>query len=371
MTSRALDGVIRLAGPTAREADELRAGARVRDAEAGVEQSAAMAASLPPESGPGKAEQEVLPETGDFADAVAAATSVLHVDRIQPRPDSRLLSAEAEVGLAVLIRGGADRVAQEPEEAELRALPPCGLRIRARGSLVLHNLRLVHSLVRSYLEQGLDYEDLFQVGVLGLMRAARKFDPAKGCPRCRPDRRGRRRCPRRAARGGRFRRGHRDRPRRRRPADHVRLPRGGGPSAAHGCRRRRGQHGVHPALGSVFGLSLTTGTLATMLGLAVGIDYALFVVSRTARLRRARRRLRRRLKATDDASAADTANGAPAKHADTQAHAEHADTTAAAPHTLAKGTSGAKPAGRCSFSPDTPAAHGGRHEQAHRRCRAR
>ncbi|ANS69808.1 integral membrane protein [Streptomyces lincolnensis] len=34
------------------------------------------------------------------------------------------------------------------------------------------------------------------------------------------------------------------------------------------------------AVGSVFGLSLTTGTLATMLGLAVGIDYALFVVSR-------------------------------------------------------------------------------------------
>ncbi|MEU5070929.1 MMPL family transporter [Streptomyces asoensis] len=34
------------------------------------------------------------------------------------------------------------------------------------------------------------------------------------------------------------------------------------------------------ALGSVFGLSLTTGTLAGMLGLAVGIDYALFVVSR-------------------------------------------------------------------------------------------
>ncbi|MEU0696791.1 MMPL family transporter [Streptomyces niveus] len=34
------------------------------------------------------------------------------------------------------------------------------------------------------------------------------------------------------------------------------------------------------ALGSTFGLSLTTGTLASMLGLAVGIDYALFVVSR-------------------------------------------------------------------------------------------
>ena len=34
------------------------------------------------------------------------------------------------------------------------------------------------------------------------------------------------------------------------------------------------------ALGSALGLSATTGTLASMLGLAVGIDYALFVVSR-------------------------------------------------------------------------------------------
>ncbi|MEE1800708.1 MULTISPECIES: MMPL family transporter [unclassified Streptomyces] len=34
------------------------------------------------------------------------------------------------------------------------------------------------------------------------------------------------------------------------------------------------------ALGSTFGLSLTSGTLASMLGLACGIDYALFVVSR-------------------------------------------------------------------------------------------
>ncbi|CAL9611503.1 hypothetical protein SUDANB176_05638 [Streptomyces sp. enrichment culture] len=34
------------------------------------------------------------------------------------------------------------------------------------------------------------------------------------------------------------------------------------------------------ALGSAPGLSVTTGTLASVLGLAVGIDYALFVVSR-------------------------------------------------------------------------------------------
>ncbi|MGV9941098.1 MMPL family transporter [Streptomyces sp. NPDC003401] len=34
------------------------------------------------------------------------------------------------------------------------------------------------------------------------------------------------------------------------------------------------------AVGSLFGLTATTGTLASMLGIAVGIDYALFVVSR-------------------------------------------------------------------------------------------
>jgi hypothetical protein len=70
--------------------------------------------------------------------------------------------------------------AQESEEAELRTLPPGDLRIRSRDCLVLHNLRLMDSHIRPYLEQGLDYEYLFQVGVLGLMRAARKFDPAKG-----------------------------------------------------------------------------------------------------------------------------------------------------------------------------------------------
>ncbi|MGW3730319.1 sigma-70 family RNA polymerase sigma factor [Streptomyces sp. NPDC000851] len=91
-----------------------------------------------------------------------------------------MLSAQAEVGLAVLIRGGADRIAREPSEAELKGLGPDDLRIRARDCLVLHNQRLVYFLVRPYLEQGLDYDDLVQHGFLGLLRATRKFDPSKG-----------------------------------------------------------------------------------------------------------------------------------------------------------------------------------------------
>ncbi|MFD4015350.1 sigma-70 family RNA polymerase sigma factor [Streptomyces sindenensis] len=195
VTPRALDGVARLAGLGARDAAALRAGARVRGggaaAAGGAVTSTETAAGLPDveEHGPeGGAEDESFPlrETeageavGDLAAAAAAALTVLANDRLRRRPETRLLSAEAEVGLAVLLRGGPDRMADEPDDETLSGLPPDDIRIRARDCLVLHNQRLVHKMVPRYLEQGLDYDDLFQHGALGLMRAARKFDPAKG-----------------------------------------------------------------------------------------------------------------------------------------------------------------------------------------------
>ncbi|MET9981032.1 sigma-70 family RNA polymerase sigma factor [Streptomyces rochei] len=117
---------------------------------------------------------------GHLADAVAAAHAVLERDRRERRPGSRLLDAQTEVGLAVLLRGGPERIGVEPSEDELKALAPEDLRVRARDCLVVHNQRLVHSLVRAHLEQGLDYDDLVQHGCLGLLRAARKFDASKG-----------------------------------------------------------------------------------------------------------------------------------------------------------------------------------------------
>jgi RNA polymerase sigma factor (sigma-70 family) len=195
VTARALDGVVRLAGLGAPEAAALRAGARLRSdavTTAAAAVTSAETAVKPsdveehaPEDG---AEDEPfpLPDTetgrgiGDLTAAVAAALAVLENDRFRRRPETRLLSAEAEVGLAVLLRGGPDRMTEEPDDDTLSGLPPDDLRIRARDCLVLHNQRLVHKMVPWYLEQGLDYEDLFQHGVLGLIRAARKFDPAKG-----------------------------------------------------------------------------------------------------------------------------------------------------------------------------------------------
>lgn len=182
--SRAVDGVARLAGLGARQTAVLRAWAKVRDTDGDAATDDPRTEETRPEGEgaepPASEEPGAGAEGRDIAAAVVAALAVLEEDRFRRRPGDSLLKAEAEVGLAVLLRGGAERMGQEPDAEELSGLPSGDLRIRARDCLVLHNQRLVHSLIRPYLEQGLDYEDLFQVGALGLMRAARKFDPAKG-----------------------------------------------------------------------------------------------------------------------------------------------------------------------------------------------
>ncbi|MFJ5271806.1 sigma-70 family RNA polymerase sigma factor [Streptomyces sp. NPDC088358] len=212
VTARAVDGVARLAGLGPRDAAALRAGARVRGEVAAPAEALAEAGRVMAETGvaapgadalamdltdladaegyelAGLADDDPfpLPEAaigggvGDLTAAVAAAMAVLESDRVRRRPDTHLLTAEAEVGLAVLVRGGPDHVAEEADDETLRSLPADDLRIRARDCFVLHNQRLVHKMVPRYLDQGLDYDDLFQHGALGLMRAARKFDPAKG-----------------------------------------------------------------------------------------------------------------------------------------------------------------------------------------------
>ena len=53
-------------------------------------------------------------------------------------------------------------------------------RVATRDELILHNYRLVASRVNRWKDQGVDEDDLFQEGMVGLVTAADKFDPSNG-----------------------------------------------------------------------------------------------------------------------------------------------------------------------------------------------
>ncbi|MGW3956278.1 sigma-70 family RNA polymerase sigma factor [Streptomyces sp. NPDC004752] len=116
----------------------------------------------------------------DLAATTAAARARMNEDRFRRTAWKTLLTAEEEVGLSVLLKGGPDHLDHKPEEAELAARPATDVRRRAYETLVMHNVRLVHKLAQRLQGQGLDYDDLVQHGIIGVMHAACLFDPSKG-----------------------------------------------------------------------------------------------------------------------------------------------------------------------------------------------
>src|SRR5690606_2925375 len=52
--------------------------------------------------------------------------------------------------------------------------------LEAARTLVLSHLRLVVAVARQYLGYGLPHADLIQEGNIGLMKAVKRFDPARG-----------------------------------------------------------------------------------------------------------------------------------------------------------------------------------------------
>ena len=51
---------------------------------------------------------------------------------------------------------------------------------RSEEELLLKNMGLVHSIAARFPYSGVEYEDLVQIGSLGLLKAIRNFDESKG-----------------------------------------------------------------------------------------------------------------------------------------------------------------------------------------------
>ena len=49
-----------------------------------------------------------------------------------------------------------------------------------RNKLIETNVRLVHSCCKRFVARGIEYDDIFQVGCIGLVKAADGFDSTRG-----------------------------------------------------------------------------------------------------------------------------------------------------------------------------------------------
>ncbi len=105
-----------------------------------------------------------------------------YLDDITQTP---LLTAEEEVSLTKslqrarkarneLITGRVDR----KRRSELNAIIEAGSAARER--LLMANTRLVVSVAKKYRSRGLPFIDLVQEGIIGLIRATKKYDPGRG-----------------------------------------------------------------------------------------------------------------------------------------------------------------------------------------------
>ena len=52
--------------------------------------------------------------------------------------------------------------------------------LKNRNSIVEKNLGLVHSCAKRFTGRGVEYDDLFQAGCVGLIKAADNFDESRG-----------------------------------------------------------------------------------------------------------------------------------------------------------------------------------------------
>lgn len=112
---------------------------------------------------------EQIYDTGDVED-----------DKEAKSTDKETQSGSVEPALYTYLQNiGKTSLIKANEEIELGRAIACG-DDAALSKLVVSNLRLVVSIAKRFRNQGLDMEDMIQEGNLGLIHAAKKFDPSMG-----------------------------------------------------------------------------------------------------------------------------------------------------------------------------------------------
>lgn len=84
----------------------------------------------------------------------------------------KLLTADEQFALGHRIQRGQSDDATEEEKRDGE---------KALNDLIVHNLRLVVNIAKGYKNYGVDIRDLVEEGNIGLIEAAKRFDPSKEC----------------------------------------------------------------------------------------------------------------------------------------------------------------------------------------------
>ena len=118
-------------------------------------------------------------DTSDFSDLNLLDDQA---DQALPPEDLKALLA-AELS-ADLVQRYLQQIASKPlftaEEERLIANQAKAGNFEARQAMIEHNLRLVVSIAKTYMNRGLPLPDLIEEGNLGLMHALDKFEPERG-----------------------------------------------------------------------------------------------------------------------------------------------------------------------------------------------
>lgn len=133
------------------------------------------------------AEDDDLPESPpevelDGDEAAVDGAPVIHVAVAAPVDELRtVLAAELSTDATqhYLNRIGAHPLLSAAEELRYATLAKAG-EFAARQKMIEHNLRLVVSIAKHYINRGVVLLDLIEEGNLGLMRAIDKFEPERG-----------------------------------------------------------------------------------------------------------------------------------------------------------------------------------------------